>query len=110
MKGMSCLISWALVFSSVLDYGTSTLAEYRSPPAFVPTLGPPPFGRVVTHFTHTWVCILVPPYRIWSILFTFHYIMGGYVLGNIPDEQIEAIAAGAISPRLGYFLGPFIIG
>jgi hypothetical protein len=36
--------------------------------------------------------------------------MGGYVLGNIPDEQIEAIAAGAISPRLGFFLGPFIIG
>jgi hypothetical protein len=38
MKGMSCLISWALVFYSVLDYGISTLAEYRSPP--VPTLGP----------------------------------------------------------------------
>jgi hypothetical protein len=36
--------------------------------------------------------------------------MGGYVLGNIPDEQIEAIAAGAIFPRLGFFLGPFIIG
>jgi hypothetical protein len=51
MKGMSCLITKVLYFFSVLDYGISTLAGYRSPPVPVPTLGPPPFGRGVTHFT-----------------------------------------------------------